>query len=234
MRLQKLERENKNPKPSAAIRELNTKIKRIELELEWVNERKMKYKQDHLDLEDDDDTAVLTLDFFSTSTTTDFKFQDCICVFASKEAIEIPESILEDQITPIKPVSALSEEQVEVMSAEREKKFEKPKRSYKKVERTIEDARTFTDEKKIRAKERILPPVHKTDNDYVFNLSITSSSFSLSGSFSILLPLHRGQETRRHLSHSNARLSRFLLDAAFETRPSPKIQVWHFRARCST
>jgi hypothetical protein len=86
----------------------------IEKRLEWCNQRKLAYKQAHGALENDPETAVITLDFYGTGKTTvsqgdhDGDLVDLIVVIATKEELELPESLLADQIEAVAPISSFA------------------------------------------------------------------------------------------------------------------------------
>jgi hypothetical protein len=95
--LQKLKAtQNKNAKIKKEIAELKEKMDTLETIFAFNAQRKQLYKNDHHALEDDDETAVVTLDFFKAEcgNAGEHDFHDLIAVFASKKALELPQSLL--------------------------------------------------------------------------------------------------------------------------------------------
>ena len=160
----------------------------LEKEFEFNKARKLKYKQDHLDLENDQYTAVLTLDFFGTHTNPEAKVQDCVCVFASKNDLNVPLSLLEEQITPVEPISRMPEEVANLVVSKKKAGLKKPK-----PEPERKRVRSVKDVKKLEAKKRFLPAVSVADGQRFVHSFFHVFLILLSGAQTCILPLHRNE-----------------------------------------
>lgn len=88
--------QKKNANTKKEIIALQSKMDTLEAVFAFNAERKQLYKDDHHLLEDDDETAVMTLDFFKAEcgSAGEHDFHDLIAVFASKNKLELPQSLL--------------------------------------------------------------------------------------------------------------------------------------------
>lgn len=176
--------QNKGAQTKQKIAELKSKMAALEAVFKFNGERKQLYKDDHHLLEDDDETAVMTLDFFKAEcgNAGEHDFHDLIAVFASKNKLELPQSLLgekisihfgfnrlhtDEQIEEVEPLSTLTEDQIELLLNPPEKtppvKKLKPKQEVKDSHRAV-----LASKRKIRT----LPPLDITDaNNYVPELT---------------------------------------------------------------
>lgn len=168
-----VEKKKLNNKEVIEKKELKERIIEIEKKLEFNKERKQKYQDAHLKLEKDSTTAVITLDFFGTGKTStsegkeDGDFIDLILVIATKDKLNIPNTLIESQVKEITPLSSLPLETSEVILH----KDDQPQQLTPRTKKSS-PIKSFQKKQEVMKKKKLLPECDIADADrYVPQLS---------------------------------------------------------------